>query len=400
MKIVIVNSFDIHGGASIAANRLHRYLLDSNVDSTMIVAYKNSEMPTILGSTNIFQKMFVWGRTYLDSIFIRFYFGRKQQIFSTGLVGSLSIVNKINKLNPDVVHLHWITAGMISVLDLKKIKGKIVWSMHDMWSFTGGCHYNNGCLNYLTECNKCPVLGSGMHFDLSLLAFKLKDKYYPQSINFIGLSKWITSEAKQSKLLSNHKIINLPNPIDCDLFKPAETLKLGTTTRKKKILFGAQDSSEIRKGFHLLNQSIKYLMKDDFEFFVLGSNNFQTNTNGFIYLGSILNENDLVDIYRQVDLVILPSIQENFSNMILESLACGVPVVAFDIGGNGDLIKHKFNGFLVQPFSPQGISEGILWCFENLEYLSFNSRNYVLDNFEKTKIVRSYMAFYRSLLNE
>lgn len=398
MKVVIVNTFDTHGGASIAANRLHRYFLESNIDSTMIVSYKKSTYPNVLGTTNYLQSLKAIARTYLDTIFNRFYFRRTHEIYSLGIVGSSALVNKINNLKPDIVHLHWITAGTISVLDLSKIKGKIVWSMHDMWSFTGGCHYNNECLNYLLECNKCPILGSQRRHDLSLLSFNIKKKFYPDKLSFIGLSMWITNEAKKSKLLANHKIVNLPNPIDCDLFSPPEKPKIRTA--KKKILFGAQNNSEYRKGFHLLREAINLLKSDEIEFCILGSNSIDDRSNEFTYLGNITNEIDLVKVYSQMDLVVVPSIQENFSNMILESLACGIPVVAFNIGGNCDLIKHKFNGFLAQPFSPKDLRDGIIWSLDNVLELSTNSRNFVLENFEKTKVVQQYLDFYESSAND
>lgn len=398
MKIVIVNSFDTHGGASIAANRLHRYLLESNVDSTMVVAYKSLKDPEILGSNSYFQKLLMVCRTYLDSVFIRFYTKRNKQIFSVGIIGSSSIVDKINKLNPDIVHLHWITAGMISIIDLSKLKGKVVWSLHDMWAFTGGCHYNNECLNYKNECNKCPILGSQRYSDLSFYNFKLKQKFYPDSLRFIGLSKWITEEAKHSKLLAKYNIINLPNPIDCGLFKPKDLEKI-VLNRKKRILFGAQDNREFRKGFHLLNKAIVNLSTDDFEFCIMGSNNSHADDNRFTYLGVVSKEVDLVEIYCGVDLVVIPSIQENFSNMILESLSCGVPVVAFDIGGNSDMIRHKFNGYLAEPFSTDDLLNGILWCIDNKNYLNNNSRKFVLDNFDKSKVIKDYLDFYESFLN-
>jgi hypothetical protein len=227
MKILIVNTSDTHGGAARAAYRLHKALLNSNVNSQMLVKYKSSDDYTIIKSGSKIQKIIGKLRSVLDSIPVKYYKNRTKTLFSPAWTSFGNIINQINKINADIVHLHWTYTGLISVEELSKIKAPIVWSLHDMWAFTGGCHYDEECEGYTKNCGRCKVLGSDNENDLSRHVFHRKQKVYPQieNMTIVGLSKWLTECSKKSTLFSDKHHVNLPNPIDTNIFKSLDKTK-------------------------------------------------------------------------------------------------------------------------------------------------------------------------------
>ncbi len=206
-----------------------------------------------------------------------------------------------------------------------------------MWAFTGGCHYDEECGGYIKECGGCKVLGSSKENDSSQKIFKRKQKTFNKlnDLTIIGLSHWLNECSKNSMLLKDKKHINLPNPIDTSVFKPFDTVKSrelwNLPQGKKLVLFGAMSAtSDHRKGFKELSDALKLLQLDDMELVVFGSwkpknaQNFKFKT---YYLGSLADNISLVTLYSSVDIMIAPSLQENLSNVIMESLSCGTPAV-------------------------------------------------------------------------
>ena len=155
MKILIVNTSDIQGGAARAAYRLHQALLAENIDSQMLVQSKSSDDFTVLADTGKIIRGFNKLKPTLDGLPVSRYKQRSKTLFSPAWLGFSTIVDKINALNPDIVHLHWVAGGMMPIEDIAKIKAPIVWSLHDMWAFTGGCHYDEGCHAYTKDCGNC-----------------------------------------------------------------------------------------------------------------------------------------------------------------------------------------------------------------------------------------------------
>lgn len=412
MKILIVNTFDIEGGAARAAYRLHRALLSEGVDSEMLVQNKSSDDFTVFGNTTKVQKVMAKLRPTLDSLPIRLYKERTKTLFSSSWLPFSNIVDKINEINPDIVHLHWICDGMMRIEEIARIKAPIVWSLHDMWAFTGGCHYDEECGRYKEACGNCKVLGSEKEKDLSRKIWHSKEKNFAkiQNMTIVGLSKWLTECAEKSTLLRDTKVVNLPNPIDTNTFKPFDKDKArelwNLPCDKKLVLFGAMGAtSDPRKGFKELSDAMGQLTSKDIEFVVFGSSEPQVSQNfGFKthYLGHLHDDVSLVTLYSAVDVMIVPSLQENLSNAIMESLACGTPVVAFDIGGNGDMIEHMQNGYLATPYDVVDLSRGIQWVIENSfdNVLSISARKKIVEIFDAKVVVKKYIELYRQTVYE
>jgi len=411
MKILIVNTSDIQGGAARAAYRLHKALIANNIDSQMLVQNKAGDDFSVIGSTTKTQKLLDRINPFIDIIPSRSYKNRSKALFSSSWFSFSNVVDRINKIDPDIVHLHWVCRGMIKVEDLARIKAPIIWSLHDMWAFTGGCHYNEGCNAYEKKCGNCKVLASDKNKDLSSKTFKRKQKTFKQKqdITIVGLSRWLNDASKNSALLRNYEHINLPNPIDTQIFKPFDKRKSrelwGLPINKKLILFGAIGAtSDPRKGFTELCTALDEVSTDEVEFVVFGSSAPANPTNidyKTHYVGCLSDDISLVTLYSAVDVMVVPSLQENLSNAIMESLACGTPVVGFDIGGNSDLIEPEKNGYLAQPFESSSLKYGIDWVLNNANYeeLCRHARDKVLHEFDSVMVAKKYVELYKQVLS-
>jgi glycosyltransferase involved in cell wall biosynthesis len=408
MKILIVNTSDIQGGAARAAYRLHKALLNEGIDSQMLVQNKVSDDYTVLSSSTKIAKGFAKIKPILNSLPTKFYPHKTKTLFSPSWLPFSKIINQINKINPDIVHLHWVCGGMLKIEDLAKIKPPIVWSLHDMWAFTGGCHYDEECGRYQENCGYCKVLGSNKENDLSSHILKRKDRSFKRDdLIIIGLSQWLTNIAKKSYLFKNKRIINLPNPIDTNLFKPFDKARQlwNLPENKKLILFGAMGAtSDPRKGYQELTRALLKLQIKNIELVVFGSSepkekldfNFKTH-----YTGHLYDDVSLITLYSACDVMVVPSLQEAFGQTASESMSCGTPVVAFGATGLLDIVDHKQNGYLAQPYDSNDLARGIEWVLEDeqrYKQLCFAAREKVIEKFDFEKVAKQYVDLYQSLL--
>ena len=410
MRVLIVNASDYQGGAARAAYRLHAALLNSGVDSRMLVETKLSDDYSVIGQDSIVVKGISLLRRLLDRLAVKLYKSRSETYFSPNWVPFSGLVKRINALNPDVVHLHWVNKAMLSVSDIAAIRVPIVWSLHDMWAFTGGCHYNEECDAYERLCGECKVLGSSRKNDLSRKVFNKKHSGYAkhENLTVVGLSRWLAECASKSTLFKNSKVACLPNPIDTAVYLPlgectARDL-LGLPMDKKLILFGAMSAtSDPRKGYNELREALLQLKGQDVELVVFGSSKpekqegFTLNTH---YLGQLHDDVTLRALYSAADVMVVPSLQENLSNAIMESLACGTPVVSFDIGGNSDMVEHQQNGYLAKPYDTVDLAIGIEWVLNASNYgeLSANARSKILNEFDSEVVAKRYVELYQAVL--
>jgi len=421
MKIIHFIAGNLDGGAAKGAFVLHEELCKIGIDSKVITnssilygdktisIYKKND-----GDISIFEKLIKKIKTLKTIIrnkiynkIISSYKKRKKLIFSTGLTGSDFTYLKEFK-DADIVHLHWIN-GLIDIRDLNKINKPIVWTIRDMWPLTGGCHYPINCNNYITGCGKCEILGSNTLNDFSRYIFNKKIKYIPANTHIIGISDWLTSEAKRSKLFKDSNIQTIHNSINIKEFKPVSKSTaryiLNLETEKKIILAGAQTLTDFYKGFDLFLEATKYLNPNDYFicFFgnlsseVLKDFNFEYKHFGFIKQPAMLSL-----IYSASDVFVAPSIMEAFGKTIAESMACKTPVVCFDATGPKDIVTHKKDGFKAKPYEPKGLAEGIEWITNNPEYekICDNARYKVTTKFNIKTLVGKYVNLYKSILNE
>lgn len=410
MKVLIVNTSDIEGGAARAAFRLYRSLRVIGVDASMFVQKKTGRDLHVYGGRTKLEKGFAQIRPALDALPLCVYKNRRPVYFSPSWIPTNTAIGRINSSDADVVHLHWVCGGFLRPSDIAKIRKPIVWSLHDNWAFTGGCHLIWDCEKYLTHCGACPILGSSINRDLSYYQFEQKLKYYPRSNirSIVCLSKWLEDRAKASKIFEGFDIRCLPNPIDTNVYSPlsqelARSL-LRLSPDKKLIAFGAMSAtSDVNKGFGKLIDALSRLHLDDVELVVFGAEAPETAPDfGFPahYIGQLYDDLSLRVVYSAADVVVVPSLQENLSNVIMESLSCGTPVVAFNAGGNSDLISHLKNGYLAERFDSDDLAKGVRWVLDHPEVddIKANARNGVLEHFEMKHVAERYYRLYSEVL--
>ena len=417
MKVVHLSSSDSGGGASIACRRISDAIKLNGIDSKILVQNKkssNSDVFSIVSKS--FEKLRLYSRIFQDESFIRLFTFQKRGRFSNPTIGiDISSYSLIQ--NADIINLHWINGGFLSLQslnELKKLGKPIVWTLHDMWAFTGGCHYNLGCEKFLTACSNCPPLKFSGDADLSSKVFNEKRVTFKDfNLTLVTCSKWLAAETKRSELLKDKRIENIPNPVDIEVYKPIgknESRKiLKLPSDKFLILFGSMNTKDERKGLTYLLDSLSHLKKNNSdldsktELIVFGSfdkdllTRIPFKVNSF---GRFNNENEIVACYNAADIFVAPSLQDNLPNTVIESISCGTPVVAFDVGGIPDLVEHKRNGYLSASQSIEDLANGILWFYnnENAEEYSINARNKAVEYFNPGLVGKKYLQLYESLI--
>jgi glycosyltransferase involved in cell wall biosynthesis len=412
MKVMTLNTSDSAGGAAKAAYRLHRALRARGVDSRMLVQHKASRDDTVIGPVGSLRAAWSQLRPTLDSVAVRAYRRRSRTPFNVSLLPSPALMEHIRAQRPDIVHLHWICGGFLPIEALARIRAPIVWTLHDMWAFTGGCHYDQRCGRFRAGCGRCPVLGSNTPDDLSAWVFRRKQKAFGalRRLTAVGLSRWMAECARSSRLLGPVPTVHLPNAIDTDRYRPMDRLesrrRLGLPPDGRLILFtAARPTWDPRKGWHHLLQALKELPPVGHRLVLAGGRNppsIQAPPIPIHHAGEIRAEADLAALYSACDLTVVPSVQENLSNVLMESLACGTPVVAFDIGGNRDLVDHTVNGYLARPFEPQDLAHGMMWILENdsrATELSRQARSTVESRFGADRVAEQYIRLYEQALS-
>ena len=416
MRVLIINTSERMGGAAIAAGRLMDALRNNGIQAKMLVRDKQTDRVTVIGLKKSLWKIwqFIWERIV---IWKANHF-KKHNLFEVDIANTGTNVISLPELSQaDVIHLHWINQGMLSLKDIRRIieSGKpIVWTMHDMWPFTGICHYAGDCDKYTTHCENCPVLYKGNKKDLSYHTFQQKKRMLEGShIHFVSCSQWLGNMAKRSKLIGNHSIVSIPNAINTNLFKPrdkqAARHKLGLPMDKQLLLFGSMKTTDKRKGIDYLVNACELLAKSHPDFckqlgvVILGkeSNLYESLFPFPIYSMNYVNsEKELADIYNAVDLYVTPSLQDNLPNTIMEAMACGIPCVGFNVGGIPEMIDHLHNGYVADYKSAEDFANGIHWALSEGEYesLSQEAHRKVLTSYSESAVAKRYIEIYNKIM--
>ncbi len=415
MKVLLASYSDCRGGAARATYRLYQGLQQVGVDVTLKVQTKHSGDPSIVGPSTKLEKGLSVLRPTLDSLPLSWYPQRNSSIYSLNWFPE-RFKNKLAQIKPDIINLHWINAGYLQIETLAKLNYPIVWTLHDMWPFTGGCHYTQGCEGYRQSCGACPQLASKRQWDLSRWVWWRKTKAWRNlNLTLVTPSRWLAKCAAESSLFQNRPIQVIPNGLDLEQYRPisrqlAKNL-LGLSPDKFTLLFAAlSTTSDPRKGYHLLLESLsklKLLLADEaIELVIMGASsvdNFADLGYKIHAFGQLHDEISLVLTYSAADLLVAPSIEDNLPNTVIEALACGTPCVAFDIGGMPDIIEHQQNGFLVQPFDKDELAYGIAWVLqekERYESLRDRARQKTEEMFDLKIQTNAYLSLFKRILKD
>ena len=415
MRILLLNTTDINGGAARAAYRLHQGLNGIGVQSQMLVQEKFSSDTMVQAPGNRVEQGIARGRISFDALPLKCYSQTRKANFSLQWLPE-RIALQVTNLNPDVINIHWTGSAFLRWETLARFKQPMVWTLHDMGAFTGGCFYAHDCRGYTASCGKCPQLGSHRERDLSRWVWRRKAKAWQNlDLTVVSPSGWLAKCAGESSLFGDVTIKVIPNGVDINKYQPitksvAREL-LGLAQDKHIIMFGSLNAtSDRRKGFHLLQPALQNLSQagwgDKAQVVVFGASQGSNSLElGFKtdYLGTLKDDLSLALAYSAADVFVLPSLQENLANTVMEALACGTPCVAFDIGGMPDMIDHKANGYLVKPLQVEDLAAGIAWVLDNPERrkkLSDNAREKVIQEFTQEIQANRYLRLFEEIKNQ
>ena len=413
MKTLLLSTSDIKDGAARAAYRLHQGLNRISVDSNILSQVKYSKDLKVFGTKAVsgIGQAKVGLRLTLDQLPLKFYRHKESQRFSSNWLPD-NTQTQIARLDPDIINLHWVSGGYLQIESLAKFNKPIVWTLHDMWAFTGGCHYDKECNKYTNSCGACPQLGSNKDWDLSRWVWRRKQKAWQSlDLTIVTPSIWLGDCVKSSSLLKDKRVEVIPYGLDTDVFRPIEKqiarklLKLPQD--KQLVLFlSLQATSDKRKGFQLLQPALQKLSSENWqekiELVVVGANKPEKPTYfGFksYYLGTLTDDLMLALAYSAADIFVAPSVQDNLPNTVLEAISCGTPCVAFNIGGMPDMIEDRKNGYLAQPYETNDLAKGIAWILENTERqqkLAYRAR----EKAEQEFLLKIQAYKYKSLFSE
>ena len=400
-RILIISTSENLGGASIAANRLKIALSQSGLlFINMLVAYKQTDRPEVLTISSPRKALLKIFRR-IDKLFIQT-FTQSPILNSTGLFGVLSS-STLNKVPYDILNIHWINGSFMSVFTIGNLKKPIVFTLHDSWLFCGSEHHPVDGYSFMTTEGYKEDFFNRIIWNLKLKLFKNKDNFY-----FVSPSEWLASNFRKS--FFNATIEVIPNPIDCAVFKPLknfylrEELGLSNNRNVKYILVGSFDGFEKNpnKGIDLLLQSFEYFSGPDFICLTIGGNKDQiTSKIPIMNLGFVNNPYHLAKIYNAVDLVVIPSRIENLTQMGTESLSCGTPVIAFDVGGNKEIIDEGETGFLVEPFDTfslyKKIDNYLNFTDEKIDEMSKKCRAKAVNEWNNEIVKEQYHELFKKI---
>lgn len=369
-------------GAGKAAYRLHRGLREIGVDSSMVVMCKKTtdglvyELPSdVAGSpdkwwgllSSLWQKKLL---NYPDR-------GQDSELFSD-FFAAISLEPQSEEIrSADIVNLHWV-AGLFDDIAMPRILygKKVIWTLHDMNPFTGGCHYSAECTRFEASCGECPQIVSADPEDISFAGWLQKRNAYRNlDITVVSPSRWLGACSSKSSLLGHfhHRII--PNGLPLNTFKPLERQRiraaLGIKQDARIVLFCADSTSTRRKGFSYLLDALYVLSEsgrgNNLTLAIVGSHDSGPDFCGYpeLIFGHIDSEEQMAVIYNLADVFVLPSLEDNLPNTVVEALGCGTPIAAFDVGGVPDMVDHKVTGYLAQTRDVTALAGAIEWCINS-----------------------------------
>lgn len=390
MRVLIVNTSSDTGGAAIAASRLTAALNRYGVEAQMVV--RRSKWA------------FLWERfcIWLANGF------RRKRLWDVDIANAGTDITHLPAFHEaDIVHLHWVNQGFLSMRQIRKImeSGKpVVWTLHDMWPITAICHHTDECERYKTHCLSCPLLQRPYPRDLSWHVFNNKERAYARgNITFIGVSQWMTHRAQQSALTEGHSVVTIPNVLPLDQFQRGDrqqarqALQLPADTII--IAFGAARIDQPLKGFDRLLEALT-LITTPVHLVLFGnvkdSTCLQHIPCPYTHVGTLTTPEALSRLYTAADIVVNASDYESFGLTLAEALACGCMAVSFDRGGQSDIIEHRKNGYLARYPDVADLAAGIEWAI-HYPVAPEQLRLSVTSRFSPEVVARQHIQLYEGL---
>lgn len=411
MRVVHVAKWDSAGGASISMLRLHKELINKGIDSIVLCERSSGTVENV----ELIDTGWMFHRARIVERLIGC-FAKLQKdeslFFNSVNIRPNNLLKRINELNPDIVHLHWVGSGVLRIEDLPKIKQPIVWTLHDMWAFCGSEHYNLGISERWKKAySKESRNPSAKGFDLTRWVWRRKFRCWQNiPIRIVSPSSWMRNSASNSSLwrdnihATHHTI---PAGLDTSTFKPiaqsAARKELALEDDVPLLLFGAASLSSRIKGGNLLRKALELAQKRGFKFQLACFGAEATVVVPGIktcHLGPIRDLKKLATIYSSADVVLVPSKMESFGQVASEALACGTPVLCFDTSGLKDIVEHKVCGYRAECFSIDDFVDGLEWLLRTEDTVAIRkaARERALDKFPIGKVADAHIELYSNIL--
>jgi glycosyltransferase involved in cell wall biosynthesis len=378
-------------------NRLHAAFLNAGIESSILSLHSELSGDDRISSLGRKSR---WTSKINNKV--QEYLTRNTKaLFSFPIIGSdISQMEQIK--HADIIYIHWVLHGFLSLKNIEqlaKLNKPIIIFMHDMWMVTGGCHHSFTCKKYVTKCHNCELFPDGKKIDLATIEFEKKLKLFSKNNNlfFVSPSKWLQSCAKQSALTRSKPIFYIPNILDNKIFKPFDKKVakqiFNLDSNKTVIAFGAMSIDSPYKGWEYLQKAFEILYEDekyrDIQVLIFGSGYNKHIADAIPYktefVGFVNSEYTTTLIYNAANIFVAPSVAEAFGYVVLESLCCGTPVVAFETGGIPDIIDHKVNGYLASYRDSVDLARGIKYCID------YKIKGSMQSKFEPSLIVKKHL---------
>ena len=412
MRVLMLNKFAGGGGAARAALRLHDALGATGVESQVLVDFKAGDHPGVLDNATALTRQLRRFK-YADLLPVKLAPKRPFGNFSPAWLPD-GVARQVARIPADLVHLHWLGAGFLRLESLARFNRPLVWTLHDSWAFTGGCHVPFDCTRYRHSCGACPVLGSERERDLSRWVWRRKRRAWAGlDLTVVTPSNWLAECARSSSLFAGRPVVTIPNGIDTTRFRPMERPEaraaLGLPQEKYLVLFGGIASTRDRnKGYELLTAALLKLpdtLRKQLELVVFGSGPGESPSAPGIAVRAVGRVDDdarLARLYAAADLFAAPSLLENLPNTVMEAMACGTPAIGFRQGGMADLIEPERTGYLARPYGVADLAAGVERILTDgalRRQLGANARAKIEREFAIELTAERYARLYREIVD-
>ncbi len=405
MKVIHINVADKTGGASIACARLCEAMRSAGYDSEMLVVDK-------AGSKMYVHKAVEGPSSLWHRMLCRMHRRILKRIDPAGSFSLMRFGHRLYNMeevrDADVVFLHWVNDNMLSLRGVERILrlGKpVFWFMHDMFPVTGGCHYSMGCDGYERDCSECPVIGRDSCRAIACRQLKKKIRHWSKYANlgFATPSEWLAGCVRKSRIAEGHQVYVTPNVIDTTLYRrlPIDCKQVfGLNPNKKTIMLGAASLDSVYKGMRHMRECLELLDPERFEGLVVGEGSDDLVKGlpiRIVCTGFLSDDISRVLAYNACDTFVISSMAENYPNMVLEAMACGIPCVGYGTGGIPELIVNGVSGYITPARTPEELVKGIEYLFaDEIRYrrLSENARRQIDENNSYSKVMQIHKEVF------
>lgn len=391
MNVLLISTSECSGGGAIAARRLMEALNKNGVKAKLMVRDKQSDAVTVCRVAGKLPKL-------LERLAIlpRGGFSRTR-LWQADIANiGINITHTREFREADVIHLHWVCQGMLSLDEINKIMGsgkRVVWTLHDEWPYLGVCHYRGECTE--KECRRCPILRGSLPHEVFMHKRAIYQRWHP---TFVGCSQWIAGEAQRA--MPTEHIEHINNCIPAALFHPTDMRQarasLSLPQDKRLLLFCSQKVTDGRKGISYLTKALQALPTDGLHLVIVGKNAKQIPLPEGIRATclSSVSEQEMPALYNAADVFITPSLQDNLPNTIAEAMSCGTPCVGFNVGGIPEMIDHLKNGYVARYRDAADLAEGIQFVLDHdLRHAAYAK---AAAAYSETHTAQQYIQLYES----